>query len=204
MKLNLSLTTMGAALSAALALSGCGGGGDDGDSAATAANYFAAYAGTWTSDCADHAKDIATITSTGKTLSIATTTNYYDAVDCTGAVVATGTSSAPLSGVSTGTQSAIVVLPPATTASTIVVENIAATYPQRTQTITGTGVYTTTNSAGVAQVCVKYTNNLSTCIPSAAQTTASANAGVYVSGSNLYLLASVLGTYGVSEHFTKN
>lgn len=203
MKLNLSHATMGAALSAALALTGCGG-GSDGSDTASSANYFAAYNGTWSSDCADHAKDVATITSIDKTLTIATTTNYYDAADCTGAVVATGTSSAPLTGVSTGTASAVVVLPPATTASTIVVEKITATYPQRTQTITGTGVYTTTNSAGIAQVCVKYTNNLSTCIPSGAQTTASAQAGVYVAGSDLYLLASVVGSYGVSEHFTKN
>lgn len=202
MNLILTRKTMGALLGAALAMAGCGGGGNDADTSATA-NDFAAYAGTWTGDCASHAKDVVTITSSGTTLSLATTTNYYDSADCSGGVVATGTSSAPLAAVSTGTQSALIVLPPATTASTIVVDKITATFPQRTQSITGTGVYASTIS-GVAQTCVKFTNTDSTCVPSAVQTTASASAGLYATGANLYLLAASGGGFIVNERFTKN
>lgn len=201
MNFNLSRNTMGVLLGAALAMTGCGGGGND--AGTQAANNFAAYVGTWTSDCASHAKDIVTITLSGMTLSLATTTNYYDSTTCSGAVVATAVSSAPLSAVSNGKDSVVALLPPATTASTIVIDKITATFPERTQSITGTGIYTSTLS-GVPQTCVKFTNTDSACVPSGVQTTASASAGLYASGVNLYLLAGTVGTFTVNERFTKN
>ncbi|MFZ6719664.1 hypothetical protein [Undibacterium sp. Ji49W] len=87
----------------AMVLAACGG-GSGGSATATVAPVdtssgpLSKYAGVWNQGCQNHEIETTTITATsgGSALSMAQKIEYYENLNCTGAIVATGTYTSPI------------------------------------------------------------------------------------------------------------
>jgi len=98
------INLLGLSVMTAMLLSACGGGGSGGSAPATvtpvdtSAGPLSKYAGVWNQGCQNHGIETTTITATnaGSALSMSQKIEYYENVNCTGAIVATGTYTSPV------------------------------------------------------------------------------------------------------------
>lgn len=187
-------------------LSGCGGGGG-GTTAAPlppVALPLAAYVGEWAGECADHQRDGAVIKAVGNNaLSLTARTDYYDKADCSGAIVATETSSADIAMTYVSSVDSSVALGPGVAAKTIKVDQVNVVVPSSTSTLSGSGVSTVTQN-GVQQQCVSFSNGDRTCVNTqGGQVGGSGPGGLYATATDMYTLISSGSGYTFEQRFSK-
>lgn len=187
------------ACAAAALVSACGGGGGGGGGggsgspppvSTTPVNKLAAYVGTWAADCDNHAIDNVTITSPStNTLTVGSRTDYYAGANCTGAIIATETEGADITATYVDTVDASIVFTPGTAATAAKVDKIVASAPQRTRSVTGTGV-TRVVENGKPMWCIAFDGGNRTCIWDEGSTPASSGqaGALYLQGNALYEL----------------
>jgi hypothetical protein len=190
----------------ALMLASCGGGGG-GDSGGTQATVQIPnpdrYSGAWTSDCNNHQQSIwAMANYKGTYLVMLPTINVYAQSNCTGSLVAKvtlATETITMDYVST--LRSLVQLSANSVATSIDVDKVRLVNPQNQQIVTGATVYDKTE-AGVQKRCVNFSSTSWTCWPTGVTTATSTEAGLYVSGNDLYALdLSSTGVFTVNQHF---
>jgi hypothetical protein len=207
------------AVVAAAVLAGCGGGGPSTDAGSASASTpgvqppqkLGAYFGTWSSDCANHAVDTATIVNGAwghpefqtDVINITIRTDYYNNANCTGNIIATVTPSTYATAMYVDSANAPVVLTPGAPPVTVKVDKVSATLSAHTVTVSGSAV-THTVMNGQAQWCIDYGGN-STCLKDEGTYPAqgTSTGGLYLQGSTLYELELNGSVYTVDERFTK-
>jgi hypothetical protein len=200
--------TLAAVTAFSYAVTGCGGDGGGTVSAPVPLTLqLAAYIGTWAGDCSNHAMDTTIISrpsGSTDTVNIATKTEYFSAVNCTGTVLATETNSADISATYATTVDSSVVLAPSTAAVAVKVDKVTASWAQHTATVAGPGIVRTVVN-GQAQWCIDFGGGSSTCVHDMgvipAQTGASG--GLYSRSNEMFVLSPSGSTFTVDQHFTK-
>lgn len=188
----------------------CGGGGSSGGGSSITpaippvAAPLAAYAGTWESACDVYERETATFTiDANGVLLIATKTEYFSVVGCTGSILATETLSANFSAVYTGTVDASVQLAAGAAATAIKVDTVNSSVPAYSMQISGPGVVRATQN-GKPQWCINYGGGSQTCVnDDGAQPAATARGGLYLKGNQLFSLDANGSAFAVGGIYTK-
>jgi len=175
-------------------LAACGGGGDSAPASTTSVNGetpLAKYLGQYEL-CGGNQKVALTVTTTGNgILTLDAQTTYYDKNNCSGSVVAsevrTPSSTAQYQSTGNGNTSGV------PGASINVLDMVLLTQQPGTIQLTG---------SGVNGKCIKYSTG-STCLTSLAISANTANGGLLLQGSTLYVLIETNGRYEVDSAFTK-
>jgi hypothetical protein len=194
------------AMATASVLAACGGGGgDDGGQQPVQAQQLGSYIGTWVADCDGRVQETANITrASNDALKIAVRTDYYTGEGCTGAVAATATHSADATATYVGTSDASVVIPPATTASTVKVDRVTATIGPGNLIVTGPAVTSRTNASGQKEWCLADGTATPQCIADpGTQPGSSVTSYFTISGNQLVELTPSGSTYVVDERLTR-
>jgi len=189
-------------------VSACGGGSNNDGSpvAQVPANKLAAYAGTWSTDCYNN-HDIATATissPSANTVTIHVQTDYYAGANCTGAIVATETESADVTATYVDTVDSSIVLTQGAAATPAKVDRVTTSLPQRTRSITGTGVKRVVVD-GQAQWCINYGDGSQTCLRDDGTYPAQngISRGVFLQNNALYELSPSGSVYVLDDRLTK-
>lgn len=210
-------------LAASLGLGACGGGGGDGapqtaapppPAAVTpppppppaATLVLAKYAGTWYGPCQGRVQDTATLAMASggaDALQLNLVRNFHDAVGCSGAPIASETTSAEFSLTFTSTATAPAALAPNTAPVAVALDLVTIAVPAYTRTRSGPAV-TTSVENGVRNWCIAYSDG-PVCIADAGQQpAASAPGALYLDKGELVLLSPVGGGYLADSRYTKD
>jgi hypothetical protein len=194
-------------------IAGCGGGGSAGSASTPALTspsvqvpptpVLTAYVGTWVGDCSEHQQEtivVSMLPDGGLTASSELT--WFAAAGCSGQPVATGTMSANYSVNYADTVDAVFSLGTGAPATSLKVDRITKTVPSYTNSVTGSGVTSTTIGGGT-QACVNYNNAETACISVGMHPGYSQNQSLHVAGNDLFFLLPDGVTYKVDYHYAK-
>jgi hypothetical protein len=189
-------------------IAGCGGGGDSPmDTAPVVVERLASYIGSWSSECAAHEIDSSTIVRTPGTtdsVNISNKTDYYSGANCTGTILGTSTDSATFTAKYVTTVNSSVVLTTGSAAVPTTLDQVTASRTQGAQTVSGPGVVRTVKN-GQSQWCIDFGGGNSTCITDMGTQPAQSGAsgGLFLQGSNLFVLSPSGNIYTVDSKLTK-
>jgi len=192
-----------------MALTSCGGGGGGAGAPQTPTpppppQQLSAYLGEWQTPCRFHNLDSVTITRvSADTISISPRSEYFVGENCTGALLATETYTAPFIIKHTGTTTADVVFHIGTNAVQSTVDKVNVSIAQYSSQFTGTGVVHTVRD-GLPQWCIDYGNGESTCVLDQGIQPAQASSGaLFATGSEMYTLEPSGSLYVVDTKYTR-
>lgn len=205
--------------SLSVVLTACSGGGGGGSGGGVTGNtapvqqapvqlaavqQLGTYLGTWGADCSNHELEYVTITRVSDdTIRIASKVDYYAGEDCTGAIVGTQADTGDVIETFAGAADASVILPPATTPSTIKVDRVNATVPDYSVVVTGSGV-TRATVDGKPQWCVNFDAETATCIQDQGVHPGSTSSGaIAIQGNQLLILSADGSGFTLDQRMTK-
>lgn len=194
-------------LLASTLLAACGGGSsspDTGTGTGTVIAPLSAYAGIWQAPCDDHELDSVTLSAKADgTLEVVTKAEYFVASNCSGAPLATQTTSANASISFTGSADSPIKLTTGGATTTVKLDKVNVAIPPYKTLLTGSAVQYLVEQ-GQAKWCFSIGASSSTCILDTGTEPASARSGaLYVNGNTLYLLSLANGTWVPDETYTR-
>ena len=189
--------------SAATLLAGCGGGGSDSGTSSA----LAAYVGTWQSACDNHDRQVLVVALKGDgsgSLELTPTGETYFKADCSGAVIATDSTSAKITGKPDGTADMLIKLSDNAAATNLRVDKITSSLPSYTFLRTGATIKYTLMD-GKNHWCVPVDNGESCMEDQGTLPALSVPGGLSLRGNDLYtvMLDPEKGVYVLDIHYVK-